>query len=91
MSEDKELLAELQAELKEQGVEATVEEIGSAVDALQKSELMEEDLESVAGGRLILPPLLPLPMLLTICPRCRKVYIRSKGHRCKRSGGGYHA
>ena len=52
MTEEQELLLQLQAELKEEGVEATMTEITSAVDALQKTELSEEDLEEVAGGRL---------------------------------------
>ena len=92
MTEEQELLLQLQAELKEEGVEATVTEITSAVDALQKTELSEEDLEEVAGGRLYVSPILPLPMLLAICPRCRRIYIRTKGHHCTRghSGGGRH-
>ena len=48
--EDKELLAELQAGLKEQGVEATEEEIQAAVDKLEAGELSEDNLEDVAGG-----------------------------------------
>ncbi len=96
MIEDQELLAELQAGLKEQGVEATEAEISSAIDSLQKKELMEEDLEEVAGGRLIISPLMPLSMLLAICPRCHAIYIRKNGHRCRyssgigHSGGGRH-
>lgn len=87
MIEDQELLAELQAGLKEQGVETTEAEIRAAIDRLQKEELMEEDLEEVAGGRLIISPLMPLSMLLAICPRCHAIYIRKNGHRCRYSSG----
>ena len=92
--EDTELLAELQADLKEEGVEAPQEEIQAAIEKLRSDELAEDNLEDVAGGRLLITPLMPLPMLFAICPRCRKIYIRSKGHRCTRghtSGGGRHA
>ena len=82
--EDKELLSELQAGLKEEGVEATEEEIQAVVEKLQAGELAEDNLEEVAGGSLLITPLLPLPMLIAICPRCRKIYIRSKGHHCSR-------
>ena len=85
--EDRELLAELQAGLKEQGVEATEEEIQAVVEKLQAGELTEVNLEEVAGGSLLITPLLPLPMLIAICPRCRKIYIRSKGHHCSHRKG----
>lgn len=91
--EGKEQIAELQVGLKEQGVEATEEEILAAVEKLQSGELSDDAMEDVAGGRMIISPIMPIPMLLAICPRCRKIYIRSKGHRCSRghtSGGGRH-
>ena len=68
-------------------MEATEAGISSAIDSLQKKELMEEDLEEVAGGRLIISPLMPLSMLLAICPRCHAIYIRKNGHRCRYSSG----
>ena len=90
--EDKELLAELQAGLKEQGVEATEEEIQAAVEKLQSGELSEENLEDVAGG-CVLPIGIAAGVaiiigLMAVCPRCRKVYLRKTGHRCSRAGGG---
>ena len=97
MIDNQNLLIQLQTELKEEGVEATEEEIRAAVEVLQADELSEKNLEEVAGGRMILTPLLPLPMLLAICPRCHAIYLRKKGHRCKSScgighgsGGGRH-
>ena len=84
--EDKELLAELQAGLKEQGVEATEEEIQAAVDKLEAGELSEDNLEDVAGG--ILMPTLPInPIIgilknIAICPLCRRPYIKKIGHVC---------
>ena len=93
--EDRELLAELQAGLKEQGVEATEEEIQAAVDKLEAGELSEDNLEDGSGGCVL--PVVGLGLglaaaLLAICPRCRKVFVRKKGHRCRySSGGGRHA
>ena len=89
--ENKELLAELQAGLKEQGVDATEEEIQAAVEKLQSGELSEENLEDVAGGSAIsailgpaLGPLIISQILfrVAICPRCRMPYIRKVGHVC---------
>ena len=96
MTENQELLAKLQAGLKEQGVAASEAEISAAIDMLQKDELVEQDLEEVAGGRMVISPLMPLSMLLAICPRCHAIYIRKNGHRCRyssgigHSGGGRH-
>ena len=91
--EDKEQLAELQAGLKEEGVEATEEEIQAAVKKLQAGELSEDNLEDVAGGRIgIINPRTPIVSLFAICPRCHKIYIRKKGHDCTRghsNGGGF--
>lgn len=87
MTENQELLAKLQAKLKEQGVAATEAQISAAIDMLQKDELVEQDLEEVAGGRMVISPLMPLSMLLAICPRCHAIYIRKNGHRCRYSGG----
>ena len=86
--EDKELLAELQAGLKEQGVEVTEEEIQAAVDKLQVGELSEDNLEEVAGGAMGIGfspwlPILPLLQLLVVCPKCHKAYVKRVGHRCK--------
>ena len=84
--EDKELLAELQAGLKKQGVEATEEEIQAAVDKLEAGELSEDNLEDVSGG--ILMPILPInPIIgilknIAICPQCRTPYIKKIGHVC---------
>ena len=50
MTEDQELLAKIQAELKEEGVEATEEEIRAAVETAPMDELSEGALEEVAGG-----------------------------------------
>ena len=92
--EDRELLAELQAGLKEQGVEATEEEIQTAVDKLEAGELSEDNLEDVAGG--ILMPTLPTnPIIgilknIAICPRCHMPYIKKMRHRCiKRKPKGF--
>ena len=91
--EDKELLAELQAGLKEQGVEATEEEIQAAVEKLQSGELSEDNLEDVAGGLAPIYPagynvIVAIGKLFAICPRCRKIYIRKKGHHCAAKPGG---
>ena len=89
MTENQELLAELRTELKEQGIAATEAQISAAIDTLQKDELVEKDLEEVAGGRMVISPVLPLPLLLSFCPRCHKIYLRAKGHRCSSSGSGH--
>lgn len=91
--EDKEQLAELQAGLKEQGVEATQEEIQAAVEKLQAGELSEDNLEEVAGGLASIYPtgygiVVAIGKLFAICPRCRKIYIRKKGHHCAANPGG---
>ena len=68
-------------------------EVQAAIEKLRSGELSEDNLEDVAGGSLLITPLMPIPMLLAICPRCHKIYIRSKGHRCSRghtSSGGRH-
>lgn len=87
MIENQKLLAELQAGLKEQGVEATEEEIQAAVEKLQPGELSEENLEDVAGGS-ILPIIGPviIARMLAICPLCSKIYIQTKGHHCAPRG-----
>lgn len=85
--EDKELLAELQAGLKEEGIEATEEEIQAAVEKLEEGELSEDNLEEVAGGLASIgPTAIGLTNLilknLAICPKCRMVYIKKLGHFC---------
>ncbi len=91
--EDKELLAELQAGLKEQGVEATEEDIQAAIDKLEAGELSEDNLEDVAGGSLITVPIGPtigILKLIAICPKCHMPYIRKIGHVClKRKPKGF--
>lgn len=85
--EDKELLAELQAGLKEEGIEATEEEIQAAVEKLEEGELSEDNLEDVAGGS-IGTGFSSIIGHLRICPRCRMPYITGcciphLSHKCK--------
>lgn len=90
--EDKEQLAELQAGLKEQGVEATQEEIQAAVEKLQAGELTEDNLEEVAGGVVIGPignglttvVMVRLMKCMAVCPKCHKAYIKVLGHSCNK-------
>ena len=84
MIENQELLAELQADLKEQGIEATEEEIRAAVEKLQSDELSEENLEEVAGGGKIIDVIIRIGKELAFCPKCCRVYVRKKGHHCAR-------
>ena len=82
MIEKEELLNRLKECLQEEGVEATEEEMQSVIDNLpteETGELSEGKLEEVAGGRIIWPRSLPIPML---CPRCWHFYILGKPHTC---------
>ena len=86
MIEKEALLTDLKACLQEEGIEATEEEMHAAIAILpveEAGELSEENLEDVAGGRILpLPIPLPFPSVM-FCPRCRKFYNRRKGHKCR--------
>ncbi len=56
---------EVQAALKERGLELTIDEIkaiAEAIKAAQEGELTEDNLEDVAGGSVKVYPYIPVPI-----------------------------